>query len=115
VPAVTETRHSPDELETVTGASGKSGDHISGHTYLRVDFKTARATSNQPVMGIPRIYLPETRNGGRWRFGRRSGCTTRGPAHFDWRWRERPAPALLAWEKPVRDPKSAYAEAERGA
>jgi hypothetical protein len=65
---------------------------------LRVDFKTARATSNQPVMGISRIYLAETRNGGRWRFGRRSGCTTRGPAHFDWRWRERPAPALLAWE-----------------
>ena len=23
---------------------------------------------------------------------------TRGSAHFDWRWRERPAPALLAWD-----------------
>jgi hypothetical protein len=23
---------------------------------------------------------------------------TRGPAHFDWHWRERPALALLAWE-----------------
>ena len=28
---------------------------------------------------------------------------TRGIAHFDWRWRERPALALLAWE-PCRDP-----------
>ena len=26
------------------------------------------------------------------------------PAHFDWRWRERPALALLAWEALVRDP-----------
>ena len=26
-------------------------------------------------------------------------CTKRvEPAHFDWRWRERPALALLAWE-----------------
>ena len=26
------------------------------------------------------------------------------PAHFDWRWRERPALALLAWEALARDP-----------
>src|SRR5437899_7071176 len=26
------------------------------------------------------------------------------PAHFDWRWRERPALALLAWEAMARDP-----------
>jgi hypothetical protein len=26
------------------------------------------------------------------------------PAHFDWRWRERPALALLAWEAVARDP-----------
>jgi hypothetical protein len=26
------------------------------------------------------------------------------PAHFDWRWRERPALALLVWEALVRDP-----------
>jgi hypothetical protein len=26
------------------------------------------------------------------------------PAHFDWRWRERPALALLAWETLARDP-----------
>src|SRR3984893_14043038 len=26
------------------------------------------------------------------------------PAHFDWRWRERPALALLAWEALTRDP-----------
>ena len=26
------------------------------------------------------------------------------PAHFDWRWRERPALALLAWEALPRDP-----------
>ena len=26
------------------------------------------------------------------------------PAHFDWRWRERPALALLAWEALVHDP-----------
>jgi len=25
-------------------------------------------------------------------------------AHFDWRWRERPALALLAWEALARDP-----------
>jgi hypothetical protein len=25
-------------------------------------------------------------------------------AHFDWRWRERPALALLAWEAMARDP-----------
>jgi hypothetical protein len=25
-------------------------------------------------------------------------------AHFDWRWRERPALALLAWEAQTRDP-----------
>lgn len=25
-------------------------------------------------------------------------CTSRGPAHFDWRWRKRPALALLAWD-----------------
>jgi hypothetical protein len=25
-------------------------------------------------------------------------------AHFDWRWRERPALALLAWEALTRDP-----------
>ena len=25
-------------------------------------------------------------------------------AHFDWRWRERPALALLAWEALVHDP-----------
>jgi len=25
-------------------------------------------------------------------------------AHFDWRWRERPALALLAWEAVARDP-----------
>ena len=31
-------------------------------------------------------------------------CTKRvESAHFDWRWRERPALALLAWE-PCRDP-----------
>jgi hypothetical protein len=26
------------------------------------------------------------------------------PAHFDWRWRERPALARLAWEALARDP-----------
>ena len=26
------------------------------------------------------------------------------PAHFDWRWRERPVLALLAWEALARDP-----------
>ena len=26
------------------------------------------------------------------------------PAHFDWRWRERPALALLAWEALARGP-----------
>jgi hypothetical protein len=26
------------------------------------------------------------------------------PAHFDWRWRERPALARLAWEAVARDP-----------
>src|SRR5258707_3630915 len=26
------------------------------------------------------------------------------PAHFDWRWRERPGLALLAWEALARDP-----------
>src|ERR1700730_3033394 len=26
------------------------------------------------------------------------------PAHFDWRWRERPALALLTWEALARDP-----------
>src|SRR5260370_40661093 len=26
------------------------------------------------------------------------------PAHFDWRWRERPVLALLAWEAMARDP-----------
>ncbi len=26
------------------------------------------------------------------------------PAHFDWRWRERPALALLAWVALARDP-----------
>jgi hypothetical protein len=26
------------------------------------------------------------------------------PAHFDWRWRERPALALLVWEALVRGP-----------
>src|ERR1700676_532648 len=26
------------------------------------------------------------------------------PAHFDWRWRERPVLALLAWEGLARDP-----------
>jgi hypothetical protein len=26
------------------------------------------------------------------------------PAHFDWRWRERPALTLLAWEALARDP-----------
>jgi hypothetical protein len=26
------------------------------------------------------------------------------PAHFDWRWQERPALALLAWEAVARDP-----------
>ncbi len=31
-------------------------------------------------------------------YQRRSGAPTREPAHFDWRWRERPALALLAWE-----------------
>ena len=28
------------------------------------------------------------------------------PAHFDWRWRERPVLALLAWEALARDPLS---------
>jgi hypothetical protein len=33
-------------------------------------------------------------------------CTKRvESAHFDWRWRERPALALLAWE-PFRDPRT---------
>src|SRR6266404_3507840 len=31
------------------------------------------------------------------------------PAHFDWRWRERPALALLAWEAVARDPRRGYA------
>jgi hypothetical protein len=26
------------------------------------------------------------------------GALSRGPAHFDWLWRERPALALLAWD-----------------
>jgi len=34
---------------------------------------------------------------------RRSRCTTRvEPPHFDWRWRERPALALLVWETSSR-------------
>ena len=37
-------------------------------------------------------------------YQRRFGAPTRGPAHFDWRWRERPALALLAWEADARDP-----------
>jgi hypothetical protein len=37
-------------------------------------------------------------------FQRRSGAPSREPAHFDWRWRERPALALLAWEALARDP-----------
>jgi hypothetical protein len=28
------------------------------------------------------------------------------PAHFDWRWQERPALALLAWEALARDPRA---------
>jgi hypothetical protein len=34
----------------------------------------------------------------RRRYRRRSWCTSRGSAHFDWHWRERPALALLAWD-----------------
>ena len=37
-------------------------------------------------------------------YQRRFGAPTRGPAHFDWRWRERPALALLARETDARDP-----------
>jgi len=28
---------------------------------------------------------------------RRSWCTSRGSAYFDWRWRERPVLALRVW------------------
>jgi hypothetical protein len=37
-------------------------------------------------------------------YQRRSGALRVEPAHFDWRWRERPALALLAWEALARDP-----------
>jgi hypothetical protein len=45
----------------------------------------------------PGILLGIT-NKKRRRYRRRSWCTSRGPAHFDWRWRERPVLALLAWD-----------------
>jgi len=31
------------------------------------------------------------------------------PPHFDWRWRERPVLALLAWEARACDPRQGYA------
>jgi hypothetical protein len=36
------------------------------------------------------------------------------PAYFDWRWRERPVLALLAWETLARDPLARWLGLHRG-
>jgi hypothetical protein len=76
-----------------------------------------RIASDRALMGpwTPHFITGNNQIGGALKAGmvpNRHGAVTSAvlvhlrvePAHFDWRWRERPALALLAWEAMARDP-----------
>ena len=90
------TREEPAEAEVVLLGSTQGGDGEDQYQIERM--------------------ADELEGGGSWS-GIENGAVTSAvlvhlrvePAHFDWRWRERPALTLLAWEALARDPLAGYA------